>query len=227
MPELVNCPHCSKKLRIPEHLLGRPVKCPGCGNMFKVSADGGEQRPAEEQQPRAQSERFLSEPPPRDAEDEERESDRPRPRFAEDDDDYDDYEEGRRRYRRRERRRRAAVQDAVNVPAILLMVVGGLAIVVGIANLAVTISGFGIDPQDRANPAHMTGRYFGAGIGPVWGIVVALGGLQMKTLRSRGLAMTGAIFSLVPCSICCVFGLPVGIWALIVLNKPEVRDAFS
>jgi hypothetical protein len=31
----------------------------------------------------------------------------------------------------------------------------------------------------------------------------------------------------VPCiSPCCLVGLPIGIWALVVLNKPEVKSSF-
>jgi hypothetical protein len=28
-------------------------------------------------------------------------------------------------------------------------------------------------------------------------------------------------------SICCITGIPMGIWALITLNKQEVKDAFG
>ena len=32
---------------------------------------------------------------------------------------------------------------------------------------------------------------------------------------------------MVPCiSPCCLVGLPIGIWALVVLNKPEVKGSF-
>ena len=34
MPEVVNCPQCERKLRVPEDLLGKKVKCPTCGNTF-------------------------------------------------------------------------------------------------------------------------------------------------------------------------------------------------
>lgn len=39
--------------------------------------------------------------------------------------------------------------------------------------------------------------------------------------------MAVSILSMVPCvSPCCLLGLPVGIWALVVLNTPEVKQAF-
>jgi hypothetical protein len=50
---------------------------------------------------------------------------------------------------------------------------------------------------------------------------VILGGLRMLRLRSRGLAMTAAILSLV-CGC-----LPLAIWAIVVLSRDDVRAAFD
>ena len=59
------------------------------------------------------------------------------------------------------------------------------------------------------------------------GVVILLGALKMKKLESYGLAMTASILAMIPClSPCCVIGLPIGIWALVVLSKPEVKSAF-
>jgi hypothetical protein len=39
--------------------------------------------------------------------------------------------------------------------------------------------------------------------------------------------MTASILALAPCiSPCCLVGLPIGIWALVVLSKPEVKSSF-
>ena len=60
------------------------------------------------------------------------------------------------------------------------------------------------------------------------GVVILLGALKMKRLESHGFAMAASILALVPCtSPCCVIGIPVGIWALVVLAKPEVKGAFQ
>jgi hypothetical protein len=40
MPEIVACPDCGRKLRVPDDLLGRKVKCPGCGVNFVASVAG-------------------------------------------------------------------------------------------------------------------------------------------------------------------------------------------
>ena len=49
----------------------------------------------------------------------------------------------------------------------------------------------------------------------------------MKTLKSYPLALTGSIVAMLPCSCCCVIGLPIGVWAVIVLLKPAVKLAFE
>jgi predicted Zn finger-like uncharacterized protein len=40
MPETITCPQCSRELRVPESLLGKKVKCPGCGTTFTAPAAG-------------------------------------------------------------------------------------------------------------------------------------------------------------------------------------------
>jgi len=54
-------------------------------------------------------------------------------------------------------------------------------------------------------------------------------GLQMRQLKGRGLAIAGSILGMLPCftGCCCVIGLPVGIWALVVLMNNEVKAAFE
>ena len=37
MPSIVACPSCSRKLRVPEDLLGTRVKCPTCGRQIEWS----------------------------------------------------------------------------------------------------------------------------------------------------------------------------------------------
>jgi predicted Zn finger-like uncharacterized protein len=109
--ELISCPHCQKKLRVPENLLGQPVKCPTCSQVFTADpkAASGEP-PPEPARPTAVSRRREEDdedaPRPRRsrvAAEEDEEDDRPRrrrPRYEEDEDDEDDD----RAYRRRRRR---------------------------------------------------------------------------------------------------------------------------
>ena len=52
--------------------------------------------------------------------------------------------------------------------------------------------------------------------------------LKMKELNLYGLCMVASILAMIPCiSPCCVIGLPIGIWCLVVLTKPEIKEAFQ
>ncbi len=97
--EVVSCPDCQRKLRVPNELVGKLVKCPTCGQTF--TADPAAQAPpppppspVEEKAPRT-SKVSRDE----DDEDDER-SRRPRCALRRDDDDDDDDDDDRRRRRR-------------------------------------------------------------------------------------------------------------------------------
>lgn len=90
MSSTISCPSCQRTLRVPESLLGKNVKCPGCSHRF-TAADQSE---SEEEAPRRST--SVSEkpsrrpaappsPPPEDEEEERRPS-----RRAKHDDDEDD-----------------------------------------------------------------------------------------------------------------------------------------
>jgi hypothetical protein len=52
--------------------------------------------------------------------------------------------------------------------------------------------------------------------------------MKMQKLENHQLAFTASILAMIPCvSPCCFLGLPFGIWALVVLNKPEVKSQFT
>lgn len=57
--------------------------------------------------------------------------------------------------------------------------------------------------------------------------IVLAGSLKMLKVRSYSFAKAASIISLIPCiGPCYVAGIPFGIWALVVLGKPEVKAAF-
>ena len=55
-------------------------------------------------------------------------------------------------------------------------------------------------------------------------LLILFGAFQMLRLRSYAWAMAAAILSIVACSL---IGLPMGIWALIILLHPDVRETFA
>ena len=72
-------------------------------------------------------------------------------------------------------------------------------------------------------PLGIASSFIGLGIA----VVILLGALKLKNLQSYGFAMTSAILALLPCvSPCCLVGLPVGIWAIVVMNDNAVKSAF-
>jgi tRNA A-37 threonylcarbamoyl transferase component Bud32 len=60
------------------------------------------------------------------------------------------------------------------------------------------------------------------------GIFVFLCARRMENLRSYQMVVLGCVLAMLPCfSPVVLIGLPMGIWALVVLFRPEVRAAFS
>lgn len=126
--------------------------------------------------------------------------------------------------------------DQVNGPAIGLIVtaiLGFLATIVGtLWNLLAAGVGFHRTGMN-AEMERFTSMFSGT-IGVVSGIIgflvaglILFGALKMKKCESYGWAMTASIIAMIPCiSPCCLVGLPIGIWALVVLAKPEVKSAF-
>ncbi len=59
-------------------------------------------------------------------------------------------------------------------------------------------------------------------------VLMLVGALRMLALRSYTLAYVAAILAMLPCvTPCCLFGIFFGIWAIVVLNRPEVKPQFS
>jgi predicted Zn finger-like uncharacterized protein len=227
MPEQIRCPECNATLRVPDSLLGKAVKCPKCQTMFTAEMEEPEGRERIVREP-ARSEARRQRPALRQEEDEEEELP---PEEEEEDED-------RPRRRRRRRRSSGAAASAVAGPAIALMVVSGLSIACGIVDLIFRIVGVSLISSSSSPPGVSSSYAAGQKAGMIMGggfdilsmalpIIMLIGAIKMKGLRSYGLALTSCILGMLPIHCCCLLGLPFGIWGLVVLNKPEVKDAFS
>ena len=127
----------------------------------------------------------------------------------------------------------------VSGPAIGLIVTAALGALAQIVSMGINILGAGVGmagagaqgQQDMPAWAHAMSGGLGVVfsiIGLVMSAVILMGALKMKKLQSYNFAMTATIIAMVPCiSPCCFVGLPVGIWALVMLLKPEVKAAFQ
>lgn len=83
--------------------------------------------------------------------------------------------------------------------------------------------------REMMEKSSMLGNVVGGVLNIGGAALIAYGAWRMKELKSYGLAMTAAILAMIPCftSCCCLLGLPVGIWALIVLLDKDVKAAFD
>ncbi len=125
----------------------------------------------------------------------------------------------------------------VSGPSIGLLVtgiIGGVFSIIGLfmSFLGTSLSSLMADRFDEFDDRYVELYEGAAGIASsLIGILVAAliiyAALKMKELTQYGLCMAASILAMIPCiSPCCIIGLPIGIWCLIVLTKPEVKTAF-
>lgn len=66
------------------------------------------------------------------------------------------------------------------------------------------------------------------GLSAVCGAVIGIGGFQMMSLSARPVCFAAAILSIIPfTNCCCCLGCVFGVWAIIVMNLPDVRSGFA
>lgn len=127
-------------------------------------------------------------------------------------------------------------QQEVNAPAILLMVVALVAVGGGLLGLALDaflIASGAVAQLEAVNDGPIS-ESTQITVRIIWGAILIMascfvfyGALQMKQLKNYQIARSAAIVAAIPClGPCCLLGIPFGVWALIVLNKPVVQKAF-
>jgi tRNA A-37 threonylcarbamoyl transferase component Bud32 len=116
-------------------------------------------------------------------------------------------------------------------PGVALMVAGLLKISSALVGM-LFVTGLGI-PDLIHIPGLNFGIFHGLGALPgfsllltriVPGGLILVGAFQMINLRSYAWSLTAAILSLISCSL---VSIPVGIWALVILSQPDVKEAFG
>lgn len=139
---------------------------------------------------------------------------------------------------------RARALARVQGPGIGLAIYGGLMMLFGLVGLVTTAvmpkgAQFPELPPDFPEFARKAmeiqasmppwASYLQGLIGMAVFAVVLVGGLRLMKLRSKALVMTGAVLAIVPCfsSCCCLIGMPLGIWVILTINKPEVSSQFE
>lgn len=124
----------------------------------------------------------------------------------------------------------------VMAPAIALIIVGCLGL---IASIYGVVNALVSDPPPVAPGAPEWAKAFAEGsVGPsaaiiqsiflIVNIVIILGGIRMVRFQGWGVSFAAGVLAIVNFgTCCCVIGAPIGIWALIVLNLPDVKQAFN
>ncbi len=133
---------------------------------------------------------------------------------------------------------RAAAAARVSAPAMGLIVTGMLGIVAQVILIGLNLLGIGLAAADaipRDGGADPVGMMVGGSVQVFFGLLtIAIGGfviwgaLKMKALENYGVAMAASILAAVPClSPGCFLGIPIGIWAVVVLVSDDVKRSFS
>ena len=129
---------------------------------------------------------------------------------------------------------RSQVRLKVMLPAIFMVITAVIGLGMSVYSC---ILAFGPAPEVPANtpPAlqEMMKNTTGTRAAITQGLFVLLngaiiaGGIQMMRFKTWGFALAACILSMINLgSCCCVVGLPIGIWSLVVLLQPDVKQAF-
>jgi hypothetical protein len=130
------------------------------------------------------------------------------------------------------------VTQEVQGPAIGLIITAVIGIVLALVSLLSNLMGAGMAGIEEIGGMDEAGRYLTymtGGVGILFALIqlgvsgfVIWAALQMKELRNWTMAVTASILAMIPCiGPCCLIGIPIGIWSLVVLMKPEVKAAFT
>jgi len=127
-----------------------------------------------------------------------------------------------------------AVQQMVSGPATFMMVLSIISIPLSLVGLAFSILGGSAGFFDNL-PPELREQFMLQGVAGIVQyslsliahIIILIGAIKMKSLRSYGLAMTASILSILFQCGCCCLGIGAGIWALVILSKPAVKAMFA
>jgi len=115
-----------------------------------------------------------------------------------------------------------AVKRQLKGPAMGLLSAAALQLVVFLGLVGLAIPAVGREGGDAGGYAAMA---FMSALSLMAALVVLVGVLQMMSLRNRSLAVIASVVATFA-GPAAIIGLPCGVWALMVLNRREVRAAF-
>lgn len=124
--------------------------------------------------------------------------------------------------------------NQVSGPSVGLLVTGILGAIFSLTGLILSTVETGIESimADKFSEEYAELAEGAAGIalcfvGLLVSAFIIYASLKIKELNQWGLCVAASIIAMIPCiSPCCIVGLPIGIWCLVILTKPEVKAAF-
>ncbi|MHC4440287.1 MAG: serine/threonine-protein kinase, partial [Planctomycetota bacterium] len=117
------------------------------------------------------------------------------------------------------------VSQRLRIPAIGLMISGAVNF---LCLPLILVSAFVVDWVDTPEKPEMFVEVIMVVVAliDVMGVILILSAWHMLKLRSYGWAVAGSVLALLPLSVGFMLGVPMGIWALFVLNRSETQRAF-
>jgi hypothetical protein len=116
------------------------------------------------------------------------------------------------------------ITGSLNAALGLFCVVGGLMQINNPANRPVAVS----EAERLGYYAGQSGAVFVFLLGLVSAPVIIYGAVKMFNGSSYGWAKAASNLAIIPFTSCCfLIGAPIGIWALVVLSRPEVKMFFG
>jgi hypothetical protein len=119
-------------------------------------------------------------------------------------------------------------ENPLMFPAIVLLILSSLFVLLMVASLPVQFVRIrAIDTSTARGAGELCGSIVSLALWPLMNLAIALGAISMIRLKSYRSAYTAAILSVIPiCSPCFLLGIPFGIWAIVVLNRPGMMQRF-
>jgi hypothetical protein len=123
----------------------------------------------------------------------------------------------------------AGAGNPLMIPAITLLVLASIMLALILLSIPGQIVRMrAIDTTTHEGQGELTGSIVALVIWIVMTAAILWGAIAMLRLSSYRDAFVAAVLSLIPvCSPCFVLGIPFGIWAIIILMRPEVRAKFQ
>ena len=132
---------------------------------------------------------------------------------------------------------RDAALSAVKGPAIGIIVVASISIAYYLFSALMVLFGQGMRRPLPSNVPPEWQSFIEGSQGPLGAVLqlvfaaiagfLLFGGIKMLKLQGHTLAIVTCIVAMLPCGCCCIFGLPFGIWGLVMLTKPYVKSEFT